>query len=196
MGQIGTRAFRNLLDAPIVAIASRFGQRAKGVERFLKFAVVGLVGAVVDFGMVIILQSTLFPPVDGLGVPVPLNVAVATSVAFAAAVVSNFTWNRLWTYPDSRSRSVRRQLALFTFISFVGWLGRTFWISISFHFLGSVFMPVVLPVVRLWRSAYVPSITAEGKLGTMVAQLIGVVVVMFWNFFANRYWTYNDVSGS
>lgn len=194
MGQIGTRTFRNPLDAPILAIAARFGEKSKDVERLLKFLVVGVIGAVVDFGTVIILQATLFPPIDSSGEPITLNVAIATSVAFAAAVISNFTWNRLWTYPDSRSRSMRRQLALFTFISLVGWLGRTLWISISFHFLGSVFMPVVLPVVRLWRLGYIPSITAEGKLGTMVAQLIGVAVVMFWNFLANRYWTYNDVS--
>jgi putative flippase GtrA len=31
-------------------------------------------------------------------------------------------------------------------------------------------------------------------MGTLIAQFIGVIVVMFWNFFANRYWTYNDVS--
>lgn len=194
MGQIGTRAFRNPLDAPIVAIAGRFGERSKDVERLLKFLVVGVIGAIVDFGTVIVLQATLFPPIDSAGNPIAANVAIATSVAFIAAVISNFTWNRLWTYPDSRSRSVRRQLALFSFISLVGWLGRTVWISLSFHFLGSLFMPFMLPVVHLWRPAYIPSITAEGKLGTMVAQLIGVVVVMFWNFLANRYWTYNDVS--
>jgi putative flippase GtrA len=193
MGQIGTRAFRNPLDAPIVAVASRFGEKSKEVERFLKFVVVGVIGATVDFGTVIVLQATFFPPVDSSGEPIVQNVAIATTIAFIAAVVSNFTWNRVWTYPDSRSRSMRRQLALFTFVSLVGWLGRTLWISVSFHFLGRVFMPIVLPIVHLWRVSYVPSVTAEGKLGTLVAQLIGVAVVMFWNFLANRYWTYNDV---
>ncbi|MCK4899424.1 MAG: hypothetical protein KAS38_11630, partial [Anaerolineales bacterium] len=30
-------------------------------------------------------------------------------------------------------------------------------------------------------------------IGHNLALAIAVVVVMFWNFFANRYWTYNDV---
>ena len=183
----------NLLDVPILAVAARFGDRSKEVERFLKFAVVGIIGAIVDFGTVIVLQATVLPPTDKSGSPIVVSVIIATTIAFLAAVASNFTWNRIWTYPDSRSRSMRRQLALFTFISFVGWFGRTLWISLSFHILGGIFMPILLPVIHMLRPLYVPSYAAEGKLGTLIAQLVGVVVVMFWNFFANRRWTYNDV---
>ena len=31
-------------------------------------------------------------------------------------------------------------------------------------------------------------------VGHNIALAIAVLVVMMWNFFANRYWTYNDVS--
>jgi hypothetical protein len=31
------------------------------------------------------------------------------------------------------------------------------------------------------------------RLGANLALALSVVVVMFWNFFANRYWTYNNV---
>lgn len=189
-----TRMLRNPLDTPILAVASRFGDKSKEVERFLKFSVVGVFGAVVDFGTVILLQATLFPPTNKVGQPVSLNVFIATTIAFIAAVISNFTWNRIWTYPDSRSRSMRRQLALFVFISIVGWLGRTIWISLAFHWLGEVFMPVLLPIIHIMRPTYIPSYSAEGKIGTLIAQLIGVVVVMFWNFYANRLWTYNDIN--
>lgn len=54
-------------------------------------------------------------------------------------------------------------------------------------------MPILLPFIRIFRTAYVPSIAADDKLGTMIAMIVGVVVVTFWNFFANRRWTYNDV---
>jgi len=54
-------------------------------------------------------------------------------------------------------------------------------------------MPIFLPEIQLLRPGYVPSESAEAKLGTMVAWLIGVIIVMVWNFLANRYWTYNDV---
>lgn len=177
------RKLRNPLDIIIAKIANLFGDKSKEVERFLRFAFVGALGAVVDFGTLFILQATILPPVDTTAV------TIATTIAFIAAIISNFTWNRFWTYPDSRSRSMRRQMALFIFISVVGWLGRTLWIANSYEYLGQTLMPVVLN----YLPNYDPSAAGEAKLGSMVAQLIGVVVVMFWNFFANRYWTYNDV---
>ncbi len=195
MGQIDTielkrLVFRNPLDTLVVAIAKRFGNRAKEVERFLKFAIVGALGAIIDFGTLFFLQWSILSPVEPNK---DLKVALASTIAFFAAVISNFIWNRLWTYPDSRSRSVRRQLAQFTLISGVGWVGRTFWISTAYGWLGALLMPVVLPEIQLFRPGYIPSVSAEAKLGTMVAWLIGVAIVMIWNFFANRYWTYNDV---
>lgn len=178
---------RNPLDVVILAVASRFGSRSKEVERFLKFAFVGAIGAVIDFGTLFILQATILPPTTRL------NVVVASTIAFVAAIASNFTWNRLWTYPDSRSRSMRHQLALFFFISVIGWIVRTVWISTAYMPLGHTLMPILLPEIQALRPGYIPSPSGEAKLGTMVAQLIGVVVVMVWNFIANRLWTYNDV---
>ncbi len=186
---------RNPFDFVILPIASRFGEKSKEVERFLKFVVVGVFGALVDFGTVYLLQATLFPPTDPEGNRLVLNVTFATSIAFAAAVANNYIWNRFWTYPDARGRSARRQLALFTFISLIGWLGRTLWINAAYHPIGVAMMPLVLPLINVFRPGYIPTVSGDDKLGTMVAQLIGVVVVMFWNFFANRYWTYNDVKG-
>ena len=191
MTQIRRIAVRNPLDAPIQMIAARVGGgRAKELERFLKFAIVGALGAVIDAGTLFILQATIFAPV---GPDKDLKVAVASSIAFIVAVTSNFIWNRYWTYPDSRSRSMRRQLMQFFGISFVGWFGRTLWISSAYHWLGTMLMPLFLPEIRLLRPGYMPSESAEAKLGTMVAWLIGVIIVMVWNFLANRYWTYNDV---
>jgi putative flippase GtrA len=183
-----TSGFRNPLDVIILAIAGRFGEKSKEVERFLKFAVVGTFGAVVDFGTVTVLQATILPPIEGT-----LNVALAAAFAFSAAIISNFLWNRYWTYPDSRSRSIRRQLAQFTAISLVGLTARTLFIQWSHLRLGNVVMPLALPVIQNFRPGYIPSATASAKLGTYVAMSIAIVVVMFWNFFVNRRITYNDV---
>ncbi len=184
-------AVRNPLDRPIYAIANRFGgAKAKEVERFLKFAVVGALGALIDSGTLFALQATILPPT--LQEP-DINVAVAQTIAFVAAILSNYVWNRFWTYPDSRSRSWRRQMGQFAFISVIGWVARTIWITAAHAPLGHALMPVLLPEIQLFRPGYIPSATAEAKLGTMAAWFVGVVVVMIWNFFANRYWTYNDV---
>lgn len=183
--------FRNPLDAPIEAVASRFGEKSKEVERFLKFAIVGAFGFVVDFSTVFILQATILQP---LPPNADAKVAIASTIAFIAAIISNFTWNRLWTYPDSRSRSMRRQLAQFALINVVGWLGRTLWITLAHEPIGKFLMPLLLPEIHVFRPGYIPSPSAEAKLGTMVCLVTGVVVVMVWNFLANRYWTYNDVT--
>ncbi|MCC6613327.1 MAG: GtrA family protein [Anaerolineae bacterium] len=183
---------RNPLDAPIVAIANRIGgeDKSKEVERFLKFAIVGTVGAVIDFGTLYILQRTLLIPT--LQEP-DWNVTIAQTIAFVAAVVSNFIWNRYWTYPDSRTRSVRRQLAQFAFISLVGWLARTIWITAAHQPVGELITPIILPEIHLFSPDFTPTGEDIARFGTMACWFVGVIIVMIWNFFANRYWTYNDV---
>ncbi len=88
-------------------------------QRFLKFVVVGGIGFCVDTGTLTILA--LIFGVDRV---------VAKAVAFALAVLNNFIWNRLWTYPEARSKSLLTQVALFVAVSVVG-LASRFWSSIS-----------------------------------------------------------------
>ena len=178
------------IDGFIKAIARRIGgEKAKEVERFIKFAFIGLLGFLIDFGILFVLQSSAFPPVNDLQDRLPLNVAIATSISFALAVSSNYTWNRLWTYPDSRTYSIRRQLTQFTIVSVIGWIARTIWITASY----TVFGLLSTAAIRVFFIEYHPRLLDEHKLGTMIAQFIGVIVVMIWNFLANRYWTFNDV---
>jgi hypothetical protein len=40
-----------------------------------------------------------------------------------------------------------------------------------------------------------PGVITPQFLGHNLALAIAVIVVMFWNFFINRYWTYSDVPG-
>lgn len=190
--QASTSGIRTPLDAPIRAVARRIGgdnsTRVKELERFFRFALVGISGAVIDIGLVYTLQANVLPPVNRI------NVIIVTAIAFFTAVMSNFIWTRLWVYPESRSRSLRRQLAMFAFISTVGGIGRTIWIAAAHLFIGELMLPVALPFIRILRPWYEPGPLAAEKLGTMISLLIAMVIVMLWNFFANRYWTYNDVN--
>lgn len=191
-------AIRNPFDPIIRLIASRFGDKSKEVERFLRFSVVGVTGAIIDFGVLIALQATILHPVDmdgmtklyTFGIP---NAGIATAISFTCAVLSNFIWTRNWVYPESRSQSFRRQLMQFIVLSVVGGVARTIWISTMFLALGNLIMPAALPIIQIFRPHYIPSPQAPAKLGTIVTQMIGMAFVMLWNFFANRYWTYRDV---
>jgi putative flippase GtrA len=171
----------------ILKLSARFGgAKPKELERFLKFATVGVVGAFIDFGMLNLLQTTVLRPT---GPQVTLKVGLATGAAFVSAVSSNFVWNRYWTYPDSRSRSVRQQWVQFAIVSLVGLIFRLIWVRMLFGPFGDLGVNALqaLGVIEAYAK------TATTQLGTNIAQFFAIWIVMIWNFFANRYWTYNDV---
>lgn len=178
---------RNPLDRLILWVAGLFGPKAKEVERFIKFAIVGAVGAVVDFGVLNVLEHTILVPE---GPQKTLRVTLATGIAFCTAVVSNFIWNRYWTFPDSRSRSLQRQLAQFFVVSIVGLVFRLVFVGSSFRFFGEAGEAML----RSLALAAPMGDVAVNQLGSNIAQAISIVIVLFWNFFANRLWTFNDVA--
>lgn len=144
------------------------------LNRFLKFSVVGGVGAVVDFG-----TFNLLTAAAGVAA-IPASI-----VSFLAAVTSNFVWNRFWTYPDSRSKSIRRQAAQFGAVSAVGLALRT-------PVLALLLRPAAEVAPRILDA--LPWIPLQpATLGRNLALAAAVLVILFWNFLVNRVWTYGDV---
>ena len=138
--------------------------------RFLKFALVGAIGAGIDFGVMNLLVTLVQAPF-----------VIAGTISFICAVISNFTWNRFWTYPESRSKPLVGQLGQFTLVNAAGLLIR-------------------IPILKYLEPAFDQLLTNLSVMtkyhqflshNTTLATAIGVV--MMWNFFVNRYWTYNDV---
>ena len=181
--------------ATLSRVGGRFGVNPVESERFIKFMIVGAIGFVVDFGLFNLLiepfskllapGGPLFAFLTNLGLSpdtvVHLAPTFAGTVSFIAAIISNFLWNRYWTYPDSRSKSPRRQFVMFLLVSLAGILIRVPIITFLHQPLSSLFENV---------AALEPY--AE-RLGSNGALAVSVVIVLFWNFFANRYWTYSDV---
>ena len=79
------------------------------VQRFIKFAVTGGVGLVIDYIVLNILAHVF---------DVPSLIAIA--VAFVCAALNNFIWNRLWVYPESRSQPKRKLLPIFMAVNAMG----------------------------------------------------------------------------
>jgi putative flippase GtrA len=146
-------------------------QNRREGKRFVKFLVVGGIGFVVDATVFYIFTH-----------PIHLPVLVAQAISDLAAIVSNFTWNRYWTYPDSRSKSIRRQLTQFTAVNTIGLAIRTL-----------VIAAVLGPYGRLAEAQRVIPL-APATIANYASLATAVVVVLLWNFFVNRFWTYNDVS--
>jgi putative flippase GtrA len=139
--------------------------------RFLKFAIVGVTGTIVDFGILNLLRLLLNVPL-----------VWAQAVSFVCAVFNNFIWNRFWTYPESRSKGAPKQLVQFFMISLVGILIRT-------------------PLIP-WLDNLISSFLDENQftlplaneiISQNLALAISIIIITFWNFFANRYWTYSNV---
>jgi putative flippase GtrA len=139
-------------------------------RRFLKFMAVGVFGAVIDFGIM-----NLFSKLFGMAL------VWAGTISFICAIISNFIWNRYWTYPDSRSRPFSRQLVMFFVVNVAG-------LAIRLPILHFLEPPMDRLFAHLSLNIFTPVF-----LGKNFTLAVAVGVVMLWNFFVNRYWTYNDV---
>jgi putative flippase GtrA len=139
-------------------------------ERFFKFAVVGAMGAAIDFGVMNLLTHA------------GMALVPAGTISFLGAVSSNFIWNRYWTYPESRSRRVTQQLGMFFAVNIAG-------VAIRLPILHFIESPLIKVLERMhFRAPLSPDFLARN-----LTLALAVGIVMLWNFFVNRYWTYNDV---
>ena len=146
--------------------------------RFLKFSAVGTLGAVIDFGVLnLLVQLAGFPKV------------LANACSFTTAVISNFVWNRLWVYPETRGEPLRRQFVQFLVVNVIGLVINTaiFYVSDRW-FLGQMGL-LAGPVDRLARAIGMEHF----DLAYNGAKVIATGVVLFWNFFVNRIWTFRHV---
>jgi putative flippase GtrA len=153
-------------------------ENPKRIERFVKFAIVGTIGALVDFTVLNILKLVF----EGIGFAEGWDVSmstrqiqltVANTFSFSAAVLSNFTWNRLWTFPESRERHLGTQLLQFTIVNIAGLLINT--------------------AILVGLDQYVLQHILPTRLSYNVAKAVAICVVLFWNFGMNLIWTYRGI---
>lgn len=139
--------------------------------RFIKFAFVGFTGTIVDFGILNLLRIVFEMPI-----------AWAQGISFTCAVINNFIWNRYWTYPESRSKGAPKQLIQFFIINIFGILIRT---------------PLIPwldeKIIEFLQNTNVQLPLQASIISQNLALAIAILIVTFWNFFANRYWTYNNI---
>jgi putative flippase GtrA len=149
-----------ILGLPLI---NRLGisHRPKEFVRFLKFATVGATGMVVDLTVLNVMHKVF-------GLPL----LVANTISFTTAVISNFTWNRLWTFPESRERPIGTQLGQFTLVNVVG---------------------LVINNVVLLLAFQITQKVVPDPWDYNLAKVFAIGVVLFWNYFVNRAWTYKGI---
>lgn len=151
----------SLLNRMIERLSGITGLRPKEVTRFLKFATVGAIGMVVDLTLLNVLHKVF-----------GLDLLVANAISFTAAVISNFTWNRLWTFPESRQRPLHTQLGKFVIVNAVG---------------------LAINEVVLWLAHQVTQTFLPDPFDYNAAKILAIGVVLFWNYGVNRLWTYKGI---
>ena len=130
--------------------------------RFFKFAVVGTIGAVIDFGTLNLLVLLFGWPKE-----------YANLVSVTCAVISNFLWNRFWTYPESRDHPLHISFGKFALVNLLGLLINQF--------------------VFVTSDALIFNSMFSHPLDYNLAKVSAIIVVLFWNFFVNRRWTYGAI---
>lgn len=157
----------------------------KETKRFIKFLFVGVFGFAVDFGAFNLshwlkLGSTVAPNLPLTNYFTQHPEVIEQSGSFTLAVISNFAWNYIWIYPEAREANQAKKITKFIIVSVVGLL-------------------IGAPVFAGALFAFRPLMTSLGldtfpiNLAGNLALMARVGVLLFWNFYINRKWTYRDV---
>lgn len=142
-------------------------------KRFFRFLVVGTIGFIVDFGIFNLLFYVF-----------GLSYVLSADISLFCAIISNFFWNRIWTYPDSRSKPLAKQFFQFAIVNIIG--------GVTIRTIILTYLePVATNFFHLMRGEYL-FLTAD-RMGKYTTFIVAVFIVLLWNFFVNRYWTYSDV---
>ena len=128
--------------------------------RFLKFGVVGASGTLVNLAALFLAQEYLFAAIQH--VHVRLNASLA--LAICLATVSNFLWNRRWTWMDREQHIGKSFLVQF------GQYALTCWFSIGMQFILTNVLSFYMPYLLANLSAIA------------LASIVGFVVNDRWTF--------------
>lgn len=94
----------------------------------------------------------------------------ANTISFSIGLIHNFSLNRLWTFDLPEDTHWQDQFIRYASVSLIGLtLNNIILLSLESHFITQLNQP---------------------EWGYLPAKAIATSVVVFWNYFANKYWTF------
>lgn len=132
------------------------------IRQFVKFCIVGASSFTIDYGVSFLLHFYA-----------GMNLQLAKTISFMLGVTNGFFWNNRWTFQNVGSRAAHEKYALFFAVNVVGWV---------------LNLAIVTAVV--WAETGTLANQQPSKPIFLLATLIATFVVVFWNFFANKHWTF------
>jgi len=151
----------------------------KDLRQFVKFVIVGLSSFLVNVGSLYVLYYMIH-----------LQYVLALTLAFVISVCNGFVWNRQWTFKEARGHAAHDQYMRFMLVNIVGYiLNTTIAVLVIAHFTNGTgdfhgLMHVAGQIVMGTAKKVYPLKLVYG------ASFASAAVVVFWNFFANRLWTF------
>lgn len=142
--------------------------RRPTVIQFVKFCIVGASSFLIDAGVSYLLTFEIFH----------IWWVIARTISFSLAVTNGFYWNQRWTFQAIGKRKHHEQYMMFFGVNIIGWL-------INLTMMKSVFFLIT----RRWEYQH-PS-----RPEWFCAFIAATVIVTFWNFFANKHWTFTSKKG-
>ena len=131
----------------------RFGVQTEKLEEFMKFAIVGGSGVIVNMGCFFLITRYA-----------GLKIEYASPIAIEVSILTNFFLNNIWTF---RKRNTK-----------VGLASRILRYHLVTGLAGLVNYGILLLLAKMFG------------VHDLIANLIGIIVGTFINFFLNSLWTW------
>ena len=164
-----------------------FSQRP-AIRQFVKFCIVGASSTLISmsiFSLLIyglhlseVLHNALAdrPQWQRIVDEYRLHVQVAAFIAFLFAVTNGFFWNSRWTFRQTDAAKRKTQYAKFVLVNAIGLI------------LNQIILFVVNRALTTGRGVN------EKGWEPLIAFAIATSIVVFWNFSANKLWTFKETN--
>jgi len=158
------------------------------LRQFIKFCIVGASSALINLSIFSLLlyglhlQEALHsalanhPQWQQIVTEYQLWVQLAALAAFLLAATNGFFWNSRWTFRHNDPS--RRRSQYFKFV--------------SVNVVGLILHQIILFLIN--RALIAGNAMNEKGWAPLIAFVMAAFIVVFWNFFANKLWTFNTES--
>ncbi len=140
-------------------------QKYPAIAQFIRFSIVGTIGAIVDFGSYTII-TRLFGYTQTIYI-FSYPIIIANMISVFLAIVSNFFWNKYWTFKDYRREVMFRQWLQFFSLSSITYVLNQILVSF-FVFYSSL---------EIWF----------GTKEDFVAKVLAIGIILFVNFGISKF---------
>ena len=143
--------------------------------QFIKFAIVGVINTVVDFGVLNVL-------IFFTGVASGIGFSLFKGISFLAAVGNSYILNKSWTFKD-KSGNDTKKIVDFLFVSVVGLLINVGAASLIVNGFDPVEF-IIVPASKVL--GYFGMFISIEQIWSNIGALIATAVSLIWNFYGYK----------